>query len=965
MVRYSPNRDLKAPMWPRNATIEQLLAATCHIGHHRSLVHPFMKSFIAGSYGTTHIINLDYTLAHLRRACAVIREISFRQGIILIIGSRKGQKPIVVSAADRMRAYILYRRWIPGLITNAASVLQRGKARVVDTPFPHFASEEVRTKLKDQGLFPEGEMKKMVWHRDKGVWEESLHEVPEFRDWRGELRDGEWVKDPASPQTDKPNPRSSVWAGPPKDNSTNKFQNTNVSNGSSCVTDAAISILSTESNEARRLADILREARSRGDLQEWMAWNKFATIASDISNAAINALFKPQKSFSTASLHPLLQKALFVEPVNKYIPDQGDNWYRRQLAEEIAEFEARQQTEASGESRNPREIHALDQFLKKNKVKGHVRGEYAIDRVMKLDTSGIKGYRDVKVFRDGSALMGNMRFNRNEEQCDVLPDGSYYTDGKLYDRDGMRYDEKTDSLVFSDGSILRFQEDPTTGEKWLAVIIGSEMYDVSSTVMGSAAKREVLEKAEDLIQWRQTEWRMKRPSPSVEGESPREGSEVRDNLPSGVLPEKATVAASTSTESYDTKDPPKLSSFPSEGATARTSSIDSGRASNEAIPTEKTTPLISAELDSPLARITPREPVDATNVLRGLSKHVEFKQIARTASGKAAQQADLDPINDEDFATVQGSELLALADMEEGESIDKVAGSANTIPAKEEFIYEAEPNDGEEREPTAFRKMFQSDTTTMRPDLIILLNPRENRLALREATNNQIPTIGIIDTDTDPRCVTYSIPANDDSLRSVEYIMGVLSRAGEEGMRHRATYTRSRNLLIHRAETIIRESARELKVILDMATAEEEAKDPRKKRRQREEAAKHQLHSDDLTAEDVKVKYTQWYNLPPETVDWNLIRKLISQHMVLAQNEIRRLQQDTSGWTLQQHLDMVKTSLEFPNVPEGMMEELAHTRATVDRHEWADATDTIAKRRNRMGMLAQSAFQQGAMKPIE
>ncbi|KAK6543192.1 37S ribosomal protein, mitochondrial [Orbilia ellipsospora] len=69
----------------------------------------------------------------------------------------------------------------------------------------------------------------------------------------------------------------------------------------------------------------------------------------------------------------------------------------------------------------------------------------------------------------------------------------------------------------------------------------------------------------------------------------------------------------------------------------------------------------------------------------------------------------------------------------------------------------------------------------VRPDLVICLNPLENQTMLHECTQYRIPTIGIVDTDVDPTCVTYPIPANDDSLRSVQLIAGVLGRAGQEG----------------------------------------------------------------------------------------------------------------------------------------------------------------------------------------
>ena len=69
----------------------------------------------------------------------------------------------------------------------------------------------------------------------------------------------------------------------------------------------------------------------------------------------------------------------------------------------------------------------------------------------------------------------------------------------------------------------------------------------------------------------------------------------------------------------------------------------------------------------------------------------------------------------------------------------------------------------------------------LKPDLVVCLNPLENWVLLHECGMNAIPTIGIIDTDANPTWVTYPIPANDDSLRCVQVIAGVLGRAGEEG----------------------------------------------------------------------------------------------------------------------------------------------------------------------------------------
>lgn len=73
----------------------------------------------------------------------------------------------------------------------------------------------------------------------------------------------------------------------------------------------------------------------------------------------------------------------------------------------------------------------------------------------------------------------------------------------------------------------------------------------------------------------------------------------------------------------------------------------------------------------------------------------------------------------------------------------------------------------------------------VKPDLVVCLNPLENYVLLHECGIHNIPTVGIIDTDANPTWVTYPIPANDDSLRSVQVIAGALGRAGEEGQAQR------------------------------------------------------------------------------------------------------------------------------------------------------------------------------------
>ena len=63
------------------------------------------------------------------------------------------------------------------------------------------------------------------------------------------------------------------------------------------------------------------------------------------------------------------------------------------------------------------------------------------------------------------------------------------------------------------------------------------------------------------------------------------------------------------------------------------------------------------------------------------------------------------------------------------------------------------------------------------PKAIIVVDPRVEENAIHEARRLHIPVFGIVDTNSDPDAVDYVIPANDDAVRSVKVVLGVLANA--------------------------------------------------------------------------------------------------------------------------------------------------------------------------------------------
>lgn len=63
------------------------------------------------------------------------------------------------------------------------------------------------------------------------------------------------------------------------------------------------------------------------------------------------------------------------------------------------------------------------------------------------------------------------------------------------------------------------------------------------------------------------------------------------------------------------------------------------------------------------------------------------------------------------------------------------------------------------------------------PQAIIIVDPKKETNAIREARKLNIPVFGLVDTNCDPDDVDFVIPANDDAVRSVKVVVGVLNNA--------------------------------------------------------------------------------------------------------------------------------------------------------------------------------------------
>ena len=72
------------------------------------------------------------------------------------------------------------------------------------------------------------------------------------------------------------------------------------------------------------------------------------------------------------------------------------------------------------------------------------------------------------------------------------------------------------------------------------------------------------------------------------------------------------------------------------------------------------------------------------------------------------------------------------------------------------------------------------------PQAIYIVDLGQEKTAVREARRKNIPIVAIVDTNTNPELADFPIPANDDGIKSIEFITGLVAEAAKEGQRTKA-----------------------------------------------------------------------------------------------------------------------------------------------------------------------------------
>ncbi len=155
---------------------------------------------------------------------------------------------------------------------------------------------------------------------------------------------------------------------------------------------------------------------------------------------------------------------------------------------------------------------------------------------------------------------------------------------------------------------------------------------------------------------------------------------------------------------------------------------------------------------------------------------VGTKRQAGEALQKAAERCGMPYVNDRwlggtltNFRTIR-SRLTRLEELERIREGDEL----NTYSKKMQSSLTRE-----------YRKMYRNlngmRTMNRLPECMVVVDPKKEKNAVKEARKLGIATVALIDTDCDPDQIDLPIPGNDDSMRSIDLIINIIADAIAEG----------------------------------------------------------------------------------------------------------------------------------------------------------------------------------------
>ena len=105
-----------------SVSMREMLEAGVHFGHQTRFWNPKMAPYIFGHRNKIHIVNLEKTLPMFEEAAKFVRQLVANGGTILMVGTKRQARDIVVAEAVRAGVPFVSQRWLGGMLTNFKTV---------------------------------------------------------------------------------------------------------------------------------------------------------------------------------------------------------------------------------------------------------------------------------------------------------------------------------------------------------------------------------------------------------------------------------------------------------------------------------------------------------------------------------------------------------------------------------------------------------------------------------------------------------------------------------------------------------------------------------------------------------------------------------------------------------------------------------------------------------------------------
>ncbi|MBN2073759.1 MAG: 30S ribosomal protein S2, partial [Actinobacteria bacterium] len=163
-------------------SMKQLLEVGVHFGHQTKKWNPKMKKYIYTDKNGIYIIDLQETMRLLVEAYDYIKELASRDGVILMVGTKRQTQDIIEKYAKECGMPYVKNRWLGGTLTNFETISKRTRRL-----------EEIE-KMEEDGTFEKLPKKEVLGIKKE--YEKLLYNIGGIRDMR-RIPDALYVIDPS------------------------------------------------------------------------------------------------------------------------------------------------------------------------------------------------------------------------------------------------------------------------------------------------------------------------------------------------------------------------------------------------------------------------------------------------------------------------------------------------------------------------------------------------------------------------------------------------------------------------------------------------------------------------------------------------------------------------------------------------------------------------------------------------